>query len=107
MRSQHSVHYRRLLVRLRRAREQAGLTQGDVARAVGRPQSYVSKCESGERRLDALELLDLARLYGHPLGFFVGETDAKRAGASLSIESAEPYPRRPRAAPKRRKRGSR
>lgn len=48
---------RKLLVELR---EQNGLTQVEVAQRLGRPQSYISKYERGERRLDLIELLDLA-----------------------------------------------
>lgn len=46
---------------LRRARESAGLTQGDLARAVGRTQVFVSHVERGVRRLDAVELLEICR----------------------------------------------
>jgi len=56
--------------RLKQARQQAGLTQAAVARAIGQPQSFVSKCESGERRVDYVELKELARLYKVPLSFF-------------------------------------
>lgn len=52
---------RRLLVRSRVA---AGLNQADVALRLGKPQSYVSKVESGERRLDVVEFVDLARAIG-------------------------------------------
>jgi hypothetical protein len=43
-----------------------------VARKLARPQSFVSKCESGERRVDVVELQEFARLYGKPLSFFAG-----------------------------------
>ncbi len=69
--SVHSVRYRQLRERLRKARVAAGLTQVDVARSLGRPQSYVSKCESGERRIDPVELQGFAKLYRKPLSFFV------------------------------------
>ena len=45
-----------LLTLLREIREEAGLRQVDVASRLGYPQSLVSKYESGERRLDLLEL---------------------------------------------------
>lgn len=67
----HSPRYRAFLAKLRRARQDAGLTQADVAKALHRPQSFVSKCESGERRVDVTELEDFARLYGKRIDFFV------------------------------------
>ncbi|MFZ1344640.1 helix-turn-helix domain-containing protein [Thiothrix eikelboomii] len=44
------------------ARETAGLTQSDVASRLARPQSFVSKYESGERRLDVLEFLQICQV---------------------------------------------
>lgn len=64
--------YRQFLNRLREARQQASLTQVQVARKLRRPQSFVSKCESGERRVDVVELAEFARLYRKPLSFFMG-----------------------------------
>jgi len=49
---------------LRDLRNQSNLTQTGVASALGKPQSYVSKYESGERRLDLVELSDLCRVLG-------------------------------------------
>ncbi len=69
--STYSARYRALLVRLKQARQQAGLTQAEVAAALRRPQSFVSKCESGERRLDVVELEEFARLYRRPIAFFL------------------------------------
>lgn len=49
------------------------MKQEDVARALGKPQSFISKCESGERRVDFVELLDFAQLYKKNLSYFRGE----------------------------------
>lgn len=56
---------------LRQMRTDAGLTQTDVAQRLGQPQSFVSKYESGERRLDILELREVCRAIGIPLPEFV------------------------------------
>lgn len=54
----------RLLALLKRARKEAGLRQVDVAERLDVPQSYVSKYESGERRLDLLELRAVCEALG-------------------------------------------
>ena len=41
-------------------RKRVGFTQQNLAELIGRPQSYVSKYESGERRLDLVEFIDVA-----------------------------------------------
>ena len=71
MRSLHSTRYRQFLKRLQEARRKAGLTQVEDARTLHRPQSFVSKCESGERRVDVIELAEFARLYRKPIAFFL------------------------------------
>ena len=62
--------YRVFLTGLRRAREEAGLTQAQVAARLGRPQTWVSKCELGERRVDFVELEDWAAACGQTLAYF-------------------------------------
>ena len=63
--------YQRFLKKLRRAREQSGMTQVKVARQLRRTQAYVSKCESGDRRVDVVELKAFAKLYGKSVSYFV------------------------------------
>ncbi len=70
--ARRSGAYRLFLRRLREARQAAGLTQVGVAAKLRRPQSFVSKCESGERRIDVVELQEFAELYKKDLNFFVG-----------------------------------
>lgn len=69
--ARRSAAYRLFLRRLREARLAAGLTQEQVAAKLRRPQSFVSKCESGERRVDVVELQGFAQLYKKDLEFFV------------------------------------
>jgi transcriptional regulator with XRE-family HTH domain len=67
----YSEPYQKFLVRLRQARKESGLTQTQVAEIFSKPQSYVAKCESGERRVDIVELASFAKLYKKPLEFFL------------------------------------
>lgn len=57
-RSVHTDEYKRLIALLISARNSAGITQTALAGALHKPQSYVSKVENGERRLDAIEFCD-------------------------------------------------
>ena len=57
----HSENYRYLLALLREVREKAGVTQAELSAQLGKPQSYVSKYENGERRLDVIEFLAVCR----------------------------------------------
>lgn len=71
MRSPHSAAYQVMLRQLVRARKVACLTQLEAARALGIPQSRLSRIETGERRLDVIELDEIAKLYKKPLTYFV------------------------------------
>ncbi len=63
-RSAYSRKYSDFRARLVRARRDAQLTQAALARRLGRPQSFVSKFERGERRLDVVEFIEIARILG-------------------------------------------
>lgn len=80
---------------LRRLREDAGLSQLEVARALGRRQPFVSKYERGQRRLDLIELRRICAALDIPLATLV-----RRFENALRIRAAaEPrgrYPRRAR-----------
>ncbi|MBN8656105.1 MAG: helix-turn-helix transcriptional regulator [Anaerolineae bacterium] len=67
----HTEKYKDFLARLCRARKEKGLSQVEVAKALGKHQSYIAKCENGERRVDIIELLEFAQLYGKSLDYFV------------------------------------
>lgn len=60
----YSERYEKLRNSLIEHRKATGLTQMDVAHKLSRPQSYVSKYERGERRLDVVEFLDIAEVLG-------------------------------------------
>ena len=60
--------------RLRLAREQAGLSQGQVARALNIRRPAISEIESGKRRVSAAELGALSELYGVSMAWLCGQT---------------------------------
>jgi transcriptional regulator with XRE-family HTH domain len=60
----YTQQHQRLCELLIEARKAAGLTQVEVADRLGKPQSFVAKYEGGERRLDVVEFLAVARALG-------------------------------------------
>lgn len=67
----HTREYQFLLKKLREARVGAKLTQVEVAKALKRRQSWITKCELGERRIDPIDLARFAKLYRKPISFFL------------------------------------
>lgn len=63
----HDDRYRALIGKLVEARKTAGLSQEAFAVELGRHQQFVSRYEIGERRLDVVEFVDVARALGVPL----------------------------------------
>ena len=59
--------------RLKEAREYVGLKQDDVAKKLGIPRSALSNIEAGSRKVDVIELAQLAKLYQRPVAWFAGE----------------------------------
>lgn len=67
----YAERYAEFTRRLRQARIDAGLSQEEVAERLGVSQSYVSRAERGERRIDVIELQAFADLYSKHLIFFI------------------------------------
>jgi len=63
--------YKKLVLELKIARIRAGLTQGDVAKKLKAYKSFISKCESGERKIDVIELAEFCHIYGLTLTEFL------------------------------------
>ena len=70
-RSIRTKEYAYFVERLRKAREEAGLTQVQVAKKLKRPQSHISNVESGQQRVDVIELQRFAKMYGKDISFFI------------------------------------
>lgn len=66
---------KRLLVLLRGIRVDAGLTQSELASRLSRDQTFVSKYESGERRLDVLELREVCQAVRTDFVTFIRKLD--------------------------------
>lgn len=67
----HSKDYLLVVERLKKARIESGLTQIQVANKLNKPQSFVSKAELGERRLDIMELKKFSDIYEKDINFFI------------------------------------
>ena len=67
----YSEGHKYVVERLRQARQQANLTQKQVAELLGVTQSFISKVESGQYRIDVIQLSRFARLYKKKIGFFI------------------------------------
>lgn len=63
--------YQQVVERLKQARLDVGLTQKEVSEKIKKPQSYVSKIEAGEQRIDVLELKKFAILYKKSVNHFI------------------------------------
>jgi transcriptional regulator with XRE-family HTH domain len=70
---------------LRNARLECGLTQPQVATLLGQPQSYVSKCETGEKRVDVIELMRFAKIYNKEMDYFVKDIFLK-SGKTMKVK---------------------
>lgn len=67
----YSKEHKYIVEQLKKAREEAGLSQGEVAKLLRRTQSYISKIESGQRKIDVVQLKEFAKIYKKNLDFFV------------------------------------
>ncbi len=71
MATKYRVKYQKLIAKLRSARLESSLTQVEAGKKLKKPQAYLSKIERGERRVDAVELSELAKAYNKSLDYFI------------------------------------
>jgi len=67
----YSEEYKHLVQQLKKAREQAKLNQEDVAKLLDLDQSFISRLESGQYRIDVIKLKQFAKVYKKSLNFFM------------------------------------
>ena len=67
----YSKDHKDLIERLKKARREAGIDQVDVAKKLGKSQSYLSKIESGQRKIDVVQLKKFAKLYKKDINYFI------------------------------------
>jgi transcriptional regulator with XRE-family HTH domain len=92
----YSEEYQHFLKKLKEARRTAGLSQIDMAARLGEgaTQSFVSKCERGERRIDIAELRAFCQAIGVPLVEFVESVEREIEATTRQAGVAEEAPRR-------------
>ena len=67
----YSKDHKYIVEQLKKARQEIGLDQSEVAKMLDRTQSHVSKVESGQRRIDIVSLKEFARIYKKPIDYFL------------------------------------
>jgi len=66
----YSKDHKYTVEQLKKARQESGLAQVEVAKLLGKTQSHVSKIEAGQRRIDIVALKEFARIYKKPMDYF-------------------------------------
>ena len=67
----YSEEHKFTVERLITAREKANLRQEDVAKLLSKTQSFISKIEAGQRRVDLVQLKEFAKIYKKPFSYFI------------------------------------
>lgn len=92
-RSTHHRHYQALLRLLRDLREQAGVTQLDLGDRLGNTQTFISKIERGERRVDVVEFAEICDALGMDpataFNQFLARREPTRTGRKVAAERSQ------------------
>lgn len=67
----YSKDHKYIVGQLKKTRREADLEQTEVAKLLGKTQSYISKVEAGQRRIDIVTLKEFAKIYKKDINFFV------------------------------------
>lgn len=86
--STHHSHYQLLLTLLKEARQSKGITQVELAARLRNTQTFVSKMERGERRLDVIELIEVLEALEVDSKVWLDQFIAERRAAQKRVKSA-------------------
>jgi transcriptional regulator with XRE-family HTH domain len=67
----YSKEHKYIVKQLKKAREEASLSQEQVAKILNKTQSYISKIESGQRKIDVVQLKEFAKIYKKDIAYFI------------------------------------
>ena len=67
----YNKKYKEIVEKLKKARVQSGYTQVEMAKRLKRPQPHISKLESGEQKIDILELREWAKICKKKIDYFL------------------------------------
>ena len=67
----YSEDHKYLVEQLKKARKSSNLDQEEAAKLLGKTQSYVSKIESGQRRIDIVQLKEFSKIYKKEINYFI------------------------------------
>jgi len=67
----YSKEHKYIVEQLKKARESASLSQAEAAKILHKTQSYISKIESGQRKIDIVQLKEFVKIYKKNLDFFI------------------------------------
>ncbi len=76
--------------KLKKARELANISQQEAAEVIDKPRTAISQIESGNRKISTLELTQLAKLYHHPVTYFLEESDPSEEDIVLALYRIDP-----------------
>lgn len=69
--SLYTKEHKAIIEKLKKARRDAGLDQVEVAKKLNKTQSYISKIESGQRKVDVIQLKKFAKIYKKDINYFI------------------------------------
>ena len=67
----YTKEHKKIIEKLKKARHDVGLDQFETTKKLGKSQSYLSKIESGQRKIDVIQLKKFAKIYNKDINYFL------------------------------------